>query len=174
METAGITLPGVLPQRRLAVTQDVIDAYAEVSGDRNPLHLDPAFARTTRYGRTVAHGFMSLALLSATVEEWLGGAWPEGSTLEAKFVAPVFAAENVVTEGRVVEHEALSSPTRTLIRCELRCLAYGRETPGAHETPAGRVVIAAEAAIILRSAVNLTPPDGTAPPAGNEEKGRAE
>ena len=53
-----------LPQVRKLVQQDSIDKYAEASGDFNPIHIDDAFARTSHYGRIVAHGMMGLAYIS--------------------------------------------------------------------------------------------------------------
>ena len=44
-----------------AVDQSMIDAYADASGDINPLHIDPEFAKTTFFGRTIAHGLLTLA-----------------------------------------------------------------------------------------------------------------
>ena len=44
------------------VTADHIEAYAELTGDRTPVHLDEAYARTTPFGTRVAHGLLGLAL----------------------------------------------------------------------------------------------------------------
>ena len=46
------------------VTQEQLARYAEASGDYNPLHLDPAFAAGTPYGRPIAHGMLVLAFVS--------------------------------------------------------------------------------------------------------------
>jgi acyl dehydratase len=45
------------------VTQADVDAYAEVSEDRNPIHLDPEFAAGTPFGGTIVHGFFTLGLV---------------------------------------------------------------------------------------------------------------
>jgi len=41
------------------VTDELIRKFAEVSGDYNPIHLDDEFAKTTRFGRRIAHGMLS-------------------------------------------------------------------------------------------------------------------
>ena len=52
--------------RWIEVTQDVIDGFAEVTQDRQFIHVDPARAAAeTPFGGTIAHGFLSLSLLSA-------------------------------------------------------------------------------------------------------------
>ena len=54
----------------LAVTQDLIDGFAAVSGDRQWIHVDPERARReSPFGATIAHGFLTVALLSRLVSE---------------------------------------------------------------------------------------------------------
>lgn len=49
------------------VTDEVIRKFAEVSGDFNPIHLDEEFAKTTRFGKRIAHGMLSGAFISAVL-----------------------------------------------------------------------------------------------------------
>ena len=48
----------------LLVDQAMIDAFADVTGDRQFIHVDPQAARATPFGGTIAHGFLTLSLLS--------------------------------------------------------------------------------------------------------------
>ena len=48
----------------IAVDQDRIDVFAEATEDRQFIHIDPALAAQTPFGGTIAHGFLSLSLLS--------------------------------------------------------------------------------------------------------------
>lgn len=82
-------------KRRYAVDQPLVDRYAEVSTDRNPLHIDPAFGATTHFGRTIAHGFMTLAFLSDALTHAFGMRWVQGGELDVAFVAPVFPGDTV-------------------------------------------------------------------------------
>lgn len=50
-----------------------VDAFAAVSGDTNPLHLDEAYARTTTFGGRIAHGMLAAAYLSAVIGTKLPG-----------------------------------------------------------------------------------------------------
>ena len=81
---------GALPHFDKAMTQQIIDAWADVSGDRNPLHVDPDYARTTRYGGTIAHGHIALSYLCQLMQSWAGAAWMNGGRLvDIRFVAPI-------------------------------------------------------------------------------------
>ena len=55
------------------VTQDTIDEFARSTGDVNPAHLDPDYARGTRFGGVIAHGMWSGALISAVLGTLLPG-----------------------------------------------------------------------------------------------------
>ena len=46
------------------VTEERIRAYAEASGDHNPVHLDHEYAKTTQFGGIIAHGMLSMAFVS--------------------------------------------------------------------------------------------------------------
>lgn len=64
-----------LPQRSVTIDQETLLRYAGVSGDFNPLHWDPAFAATfSPTGGVIAHGMLSMGLLSALLTDWLGDA----------------------------------------------------------------------------------------------------
>lgn len=54
-------------------SQADLDAFARLSGDDNPIHVDPAFAARTRFGCTVAHGALLCAVLRGLVEELVPG-----------------------------------------------------------------------------------------------------
>lgn len=70
--------------------QDTINAWAELSGDHNPLHVSEAYAVATKFGGTIAHGHYSLALIEDLLLAEHGATWLEGGVLrELKFVAPV-------------------------------------------------------------------------------------
>jgi 3-hydroxybutyryl-CoA dehydratase len=49
------------------VTDELIRQFADVSGDYNPLHLDEEFAKTTRFGKRIAHGMLTSSFISAVL-----------------------------------------------------------------------------------------------------------
>ena len=78
------------------VTDELVRKFAEVSGDHNPIHLDEEFAKTTWFGRRIAHGMLSGAFISAV----LGYEFKERKIIylsqTMKFTAPVYL-DDVVT-----------------------------------------------------------------------------
>ena len=95
------------------ITDSVVRAFAELSGDYNPIHLDEEFAAKTRFGRRIAHGMISGALISAV----LGYEFRERRIVylsqTLKFTAPVFI-DDTVTATATVTHIREDKPIVTL------------------------------------------------------------
>lgn len=87
----------------LHVTPDVVQAYAEVAGDFNPIHFDDEAARAIGLPARIAHGMISGALLSKLLTREFGERWLRGGALTIKFVRPVFVGD--VVSARAVERE---------------------------------------------------------------------
>ncbi len=81
---------------RRTFTQADFDRFAALSGDDNPIHVDPVFAGETRFGRTVAHGMLLYAALWALIRENFPGAVQETQAL--MFPAPTYVDEPVRLE----------------------------------------------------------------------------
>lgn len=93
-----------LPAITKEVTQRMIDAWAEVSGDFNPLHTDLEYASQSRFGGTIAHGHLSLGWLCQLVLEWRGVTWLSGGALRnVRFVAPIRPGHTYRVEGSVAQ-----------------------------------------------------------------------
>ncbi len=80
-------------EEQRAFTQTEFDAFAELSGDHNPIHVDPAFAAGTAFGATVAHGMM----LFSAIRGMIARHYPDSLLLsqELMFEAPTYADETV-------------------------------------------------------------------------------
>lgn len=112
-----VLIGDAIPPRRYSVGQPDIDLWADVSGDRNPLHVDPGYGRATPFESTIAHGHLSLAWLGETLLDWCGPAWTHGGELSAiRFIGPVKPGSTVRVEGEVVEVLRESSSTRCDVR----------------------------------------------------------
>lgn len=85
------------------ITEADIEVFAEVTGDRNPIHLDDKFAKTSRFGGRIAHGMLTASLISAVIANKLPG---EGSVYlgqSLQFVAPVFPGDDVTARVTIKE-----------------------------------------------------------------------
>ena len=85
------------------ITQAQIDDYAEASGDHNPIHVDPAFAATTIFGGTIAHGMLVLALIAQAMHEAEGEHWLTRGRLKVRFKAPTRPGDTVVASATAVK-----------------------------------------------------------------------
>ncbi len=83
------------------ITDAVVRAFAELSGDFNPIHMDEEFAKTTQFGRRIAHGMISGALISAVLGFHLKERRVVYLSQTMKFVAPVFLDDTVTATATV-------------------------------------------------------------------------
>ena len=89
-----------LPELARVVRAADVAAYAEAGGDRNPLHLDGAFARSVGFDDVIAHGMFTMGHMATAVTAWAG----EDAIVEritAQFRAPVFMGEEIRAGGTV-------------------------------------------------------------------------
>lgn len=73
------------------LTQADFDAFASLSGDDNPIHVDPEFSANTRFGRTVSHGMLLSTVLRGLLDELVPGSTQVSQKL--MFPAPTFSDE---------------------------------------------------------------------------------
>jgi 3-hydroxybutyryl-CoA dehydratase len=83
------------------VTDELVRAFAELSGDHNPIHLDDEFAGKTRFGRRIAHGMLSGAFISAVLGYEFGERKILYLSQTMRFTAPVFMGDTVTTTATV-------------------------------------------------------------------------
>ncbi len=88
---------GMTATRRNVVTRDHIVAYAGLSGDQNPVHLDDAFAATTQFKGVIAHGMLSAGFISALLGNDLPGMGTVYMGQSLSFRGPVRPGDEVVT-----------------------------------------------------------------------------
>lgn len=84
----------------IVLGRERIAAYADVSGDHNPIHLSDDVARAYGLEGVIAHGMLSLALVATVAEDWARAAGGDLAALSGRFVAPVPAGERVRALGR--------------------------------------------------------------------------
>lgn len=89
-----------LPPSPRQVRREDVRAYADASGDQNPLHQRDDVARAAGFPGIVAHGMFTMGHLASCLTAWLGDA-SVLHRLRAQFRAPVFLGETIVAGGRV-------------------------------------------------------------------------
>lgn len=87
--------------REMMVTAAKVQAYAELTGDFNPLHFDEAFTAKTRFGRLLAQGGITTGLLHALVAMDMPGPGTVFMSQQWRFTAPVFIGDMIRAEATV-------------------------------------------------------------------------
>lgn len=77
-------------------SQADFDAFADLSGDNNPIHVDHEFAAESRFGRTVSHGVLLCSVIRGMIERRLPGSRQLAHTV--MYPAPTFADEAMLFE----------------------------------------------------------------------------
>ncbi len=83
------------------VTDELVRKFADVSSDHNPIHLDEEFAKTTRFGRRIAHGMLSGAFISAVLGNEFKGLKIVYLSQTMKFTAPVYLGDTVTATATI-------------------------------------------------------------------------
>jgi acyl dehydratase len=94
------------------ITAEDVEAFATISGDRNPLHFDAEFAGRTRAGGLIVHGGLTTALFNALVAQVLPGPGSVFLHQEWDYPAAVPIGDTVVAEAEVIEARADKPITR--------------------------------------------------------------
>jgi len=118
------------------ITDDDIELFAEVSTDRNPVHMDEAYAQDTIFQGRVAHGMLSAGLISAVIGEQLPGHGAVYLGQSLKFKAPVRPGDRVTAIVTVLDIDYAKRRVQLDTRCEVD----------------GKVVIQGEATVLAPSA----------------------
>ena len=97
---------------------DVV-GFAEISGDRNPIHLSEHFAARTPFGGRIAHGLYTASLISAVIGTRLPGPGAVYMSQTLKFLAPVRIGDTVEASVEIVELSEKGNRARLACRCKV-------------------------------------------------------
>lgn len=114
--------------------EDVL-AFAQVTGDKNPLHLDDSYAKNTVFKERIAHGMISAGVISAAIAMKLPGPGTTYLGQSLKFTGPVKIGDTVTATLRVKEMK--EKPKFTIATIETTCV-----------NQEGKVVVEGEATVI--------------------------
>ena len=109
-----------------SVTKEItdldIELFAQVSTDRNPVHLDDDYARDTIFEGRIAHGMLTAGLVSAVIGEQLPGHGTVYLGQSLKFLAPVRPGDLVTAEVEVLDIDY----AKRRVQLDTRCLVKGK------------------------------------------------
>ena len=98
--------------RSITLSADHVKAYAELTGDYNPLHFDAEFTSKTKFGKLVVQGGLTTGLLHALVAMELPGPGTVFLSQNWKFTAPVFIGDTITAEAEVLSVHATKPVTQ--------------------------------------------------------------
>lgn len=94
-----------------------VESFAKITGDTNPVHLDEAYAATTRFGRRIAHGMLAVSYISAL----LGTEFPGPGTIylsqNVSFLAPVYLGDTITATVTVSKFRAEKGVLTLVTQC---------------------------------------------------------
>jgi len=103
------------------VTQEQVDLFAEATGDRQWIHVDPERAKSGPFGTTVAHGYLTLSLLPALLEEILEVKWPRFfvnyGLNRLRFPSPVPVGSRLRMGATLISLEAFDGARQASLNC---------------------------------------------------------
>ncbi len=105
------------------VTDEDIQMFAQISTDRNPVHLDDDYAKDTMFGGRIAHGMLTAGLISAVVGEQLPGHGTVYLGQSLKFLGPVRPGDLVYAEVKVTEIDL----AKQRVKMDCHCAVDGKK-----------------------------------------------
>ena len=115
----------------ITITQGLIDAYAAVSGDFNPVHVDPAFAATTPFGSTIAHGCLPMEpIFKLAQARWGLAIMPKGASMKLRYLRPARPGDTIgivvsAALGDGFAFRCVNQRAETVIEGEVRLAIFG-------------------------------------------------
>ncbi|MGH1577822.1 MaoC family dehydratase [Planktotalea sp.] len=114
---------GITRHLTKVITDKDIEMFADVTTDRNPVHLDDEYAKGTMFRGRIAHGMLTAGLVSAVIGEQLPGHGTVYMGQSLKFLAPVRPGDEVYTELEVIEFDR----EKRRVKMDCRCMVDGKK-----------------------------------------------
>ncbi|WP_272003820.1 MaoC family dehydratase [Roseovarius sp. ZX-A-9] len=114
---------GMVRHLQKVVTDEDIEMFAQISTDRNPVHLDDDYAQDTIFEGRIAHGMLTAGLISAVIGEQLPGHGTVYMGQSLKFLAPVRPGDMVRAEVEVIAIDT----TKRRVQLDCRCMVNGKK-----------------------------------------------
>ncbi len=85
------------------LTAEDVRTFADLTGDDNPLHVDPAYAAETRFGKPIVHGVLLLGIISKVLGRDFPGHGSVAVAISCRFLRPVPVGSEIRVEVKVSE-----------------------------------------------------------------------
>jgi 3-hydroxybutyryl-CoA dehydratase len=108
---------GMKATRTKTISAEDVETFARISGDTNPVHLDDAYAATTRFGKRIAHGMLTAAIISALLANDLPGPGTIYLSQTLNFKAPVYLGETLTATVELIAYR----PKRRIATFKTSC-----------------------------------------------------
>ena len=105
---------GVQKSFKVSISEDMLDEFAKLSGDSNPLHMNEEYASSTSFKKRVCSGMFLSSFFSRLVGMYLPGKHALHISQSLNFVNPCFIGEMITVEGKVID----KSPATKIIKLE--------------------------------------------------------
>ena len=97
----------------MIITEELINQFAELTGDKNPIHIDKKVAKQGRYGKRIAHGFLVGSLISAEIaRKYPGSVYTQQNMT---FRRPVFIGDEITVEVQIA-HDNVKAGDQKVLR----------------------------------------------------------
>ncbi len=111
---------GMAEECKHTISEADIDAFAQVSGDYNPLHMDEDYAKTTMFKGRIAHGALTASYISGILGNQLPGPGAIFTDLQMQFKRPVRIGDEVTARAEVFEMVDKGNRVTLAVTCSVR------------------------------------------------------
>ncbi len=101
------------------ITGEMIDTFADITGDHNPIHVDAEFAAASQFGQRIAHGALSASFISAVLGNDLPGPGAVFVELNLRFRKPAFIGDVVTAIAEVADINERTGRVKMKCHCEV-------------------------------------------------------
>jgi|LakMenE18May11ns_1017448.scaffolds.fasta_scaffold9935721_4 acyl dehydratase len=96
---------------KIEITRDLVNSYASLVGDHNPIHLDEDYAKTTSFGKCIAHGMLLSSFFSTMIASKYPGPGSIYLSQDVKFLKPCYVGETVTIQLDLIEEVKKTNST---------------------------------------------------------------
>ncbi len=122
-----IEVGAILEQKVFTVNRALLKAYADASGDQNPIHQNEEFALSVGLPNVIAHGMLTMALVGKYVTDWAGGS-SKVTHFGARFIKPVIVPAD--TDVDLTVTATIAEVSETTISLDLTATSAGVKVLG--------------------------------------------